>query len=271
MSETFPGAGDVEFFPLQSQHIPIEVCETIIDTLYSFAIKQATTNIAALHSCSLVCRAWRIRAQRMLFYSVLLSDGTSLHSFSAALDSAAHLRNYVHEVTLTGYYLQTTTSILTLFPALLAGRLPNLHRISVFHLPETATWFPRPVPSHSSSRKWKPLSFIPLHPCFPHLLSSFFGVSNLDLYYTTFRSFREFARMLQALPALEVLRCNSVRWIYRRAKYTAQPGWVAEVHAPPPFGPKLQKLYVCVRLLHNYSIVTWFSSSETWPCTERNG
>nr|VWO97953.1 Thioredoxin reductase (EC [Ganoderma boninense] len=152
------------------RQIPTEVCENIIDTLYSLTVKGTTANIATLHNSSLVCRDWRVRAQKMLFFKVQLSDGASLHRFSAVLDIGQHLRDYVHEVLLTGHHLHTTASILTSFPAVFAGRLPNLWSVTVVHLISTQTHL---YPRTPDPPKMKTLPYIPLHRSFPSLLSSF--------------------------------------------------------------------------------------------------
>ena len=41
--------------------LPIEVCENVIDMLYSVVLRDQVEHTRALHSCALVCRAWRIR------------------------------------------------------------------------------------------------------------------------------------------------------------------------------------------------------------------
>ena len=238
-------------------HIPTELCENIIDMLYSYLARDTFQDIRTLHSCALVCRAWRVRSQRMLFFKVQLSDGPSVHRLSVILDAGPHLRGYVHEVTLIGYYLNTTASIFAIFPIVFAGKLPNVQRVDVIHLNEhaqttttttTATaWYPWTNPPYRA----KPTLYIPLHPRFPTFLSSFTAVSSLALAYTMFRSFSEFARMLHALPNLEQLQCEYVRWLARggshpRADITKPPDWVAAgPNALPPFARKLRQLTVC--------------------------
>ena len=232
-------------------HIPTEVCENIIDMLYSEITEDTLINITTLHSCVLVCGAWRVRSQRMLFYLVQLSDTISFRRLSATLDYGQHLRDYVRHVELTGYHLHNTTSIFSLFPIVFAGRLPNLERIDVVHLFEARdTRFSRA----SDSPKAKFLPYIPLHPRFPAFLSSFTAVSELVLNDTTFHSFTEFARMLHGLPNLEELTCISVSWIapggsHPSADFTKQPDWTAcrdrSLRWLPPFAPKLCKLWVC--------------------------
>ena len=230
-------------------HIPTEVCENIIDMLYSGNSSYTLEDIATLRSCALVCRDWRVRSQRVLFYKVQLYDSAALHQLSTILDAGQHLRDYVHEVVLTGHYLQTTTSIFALFPAIMAGKLPNLKSIDVGQLQECDAWWysKRPGPP-----KTKCLPYIPLHRGFPHFLSCFTGVHTLLLYSTTFHSFNDFARMLHGLRNLETLVCNSVRWInlggsHAGADFAKPPNWAASPKpSRPPFAPRLHRLWVRV-------------------------
>ena len=231
---------------LRVVYTPTEVCENIIDMLYSVNAADTLKDIPTLRNCALVCRAWRVRSQRVLFYKVQLSDRTSLHRLSAILDDAPHLREYVHEVDLTGYHLHNTTSIFALFPAAFARKLPKLERLYVGHLLDDAeTWHPKPP----DPPKAKALPYIPLHPYFPSILSSFTSISRLLLQNITFRSFGEFARVLHGLPNLEDVSCYSVRWINPGG---AHPGaanftpWATGKQVLPPFAPKLQVLRVRV-------------------------
>ncbi|TBU43571.1 hypothetical protein BD309DRAFT_94746, partial [Dichomitus squalens] len=65
--------------------LPVEVCEHIMDMLSSS--RPFVEDTRALRCCALVCRAWRVRSQRNLFYSVVLRDLTALQRFSAVLDN----------------------------------------------------------------------------------------------------------------------------------------------------------------------------------------
>ena len=137
------GDPDTDLSGPRTLNIPTEVCEDIIDMLYSTYPSDTVKDLATLRNCALVCRAWRVRSQKTLFYRVQLSDSTSLHQLSAILDTGPHLRDYVHEVELTGYHLHTTTSIFALFPVVFAQKLPNLKQIYVAHLSESsAKWYP---------------------------------------------------------------------------------------------------------------------------------
>ncbi|PIL26629.1 hypothetical protein GSI_11295 [Ganoderma sinense ZZ0214-1] len=235
---------DVENSRSLPLHIPTEICENIIDMLYSLETEDTLKNISTLHSCALVCRAWRVRSQRTLFYLVQLTDTTSFRRLSKILDDSRHLRDYVYQVELTGHYLHSTTSIFATFPAVFAGKLPNLFRIEVVHFPDTEE---TPFPRTSDSPKARALPYVPLHPRFSAFLSAFTAVSVLYLQDTTFRTFSEFARMINALPNLEELACDSIRWIapggsHPGADFMKQPEWAAGKDTLPPFAPKLRKL-----------------------------
>ena len=190
--------------------LPTEVCETVIDMLYSHrSLPEELEYLRTLRSCALVCRDWRVRAQRMIFYLVHLSTVSSLKRFSAVLHVGQHLGTFVHQVMVVGRHLHTTTSLLSLFYTVLAGRLPNLQGLHIRHIKESDTWYSE----ESNSPEGKPLPYIPLHPRFPTFLSSFKQLSNLYLEGTVFRSFNEVARMVHLLPSLETLACVSVKWL----------------------------------------------------------
>ena len=245
MAQGFIPDVDVDNSGPAARHIPTEVCESIIDMLYvPNRTLDTLENIATLHSCALVCRDWRVRSQRRLFETVHLSNGTSFHRLATILDTARHLRDYVYDIKLIGYHLHNTTSIFALFPAVFAGKLPNLKRVDVVHLDDAdETWFPR-TPDPPKARS---LPYIPLHSRFPRFLSSFAAMSELVLQKTTFFSFTEFARMLHSLPNLEELTCVSVRWNtpggpYPSADFTKKSD--AQRNVLPPFAPNLRMLEV---------------------------
>ncbi|EJF57279.1 hypothetical protein DICSQDRAFT_32800, partial [Dichomitus squalens LYAD-421 SS1] len=167
---------------------PVEVCENIIDMLYSFPIMDRVENARTLHRCALVCRAWRVRSQRNLFYSVVLHNIEALQKFSAVLDNGPHLCEYVHQLTLMGRTLHTTASPLSLLPIALHGKLPKLQEVTIN----------------------RSLQYLPLHPRFALYFSAFTTVSGLYIFDLTFGHFNDFARMINSLPALRRLVCNGV-------------------------------------------------------------
>ncbi|TBU22514.1 hypothetical protein BD311DRAFT_675930 [Dichomitus squalens] len=218
---------------------PVEVCENIIDMLYSLFFVDRLANTRALHRCALVCRAWRVRSQRNLFYSVVLHDLPALQKFSAVLDNAPHLCEYVYEVTLVGRTLHTTASPLSLLPIVLRGKLPKLQEVTINRFREDAKSYPRT----SKSDTVKPLQYLPLHPRFALYFSAFTTVSRLCIVNLTFVHFNDLARMINSLPALRTLVCSHVRCVALGALPFNMKPRADGIHAPAtPFAPKLQKL-----------------------------
>ena len=74
-----------------ASRLPVEVCENVIDMLYSVVLRDQVEHTRALHSCALVCRAWRIRSQRNLFYSVVLHGAEAVRRLASVLDDGPHL------------------------------------------------------------------------------------------------------------------------------------------------------------------------------------
>ncbi|TBU27022.1 hypothetical protein BD311DRAFT_761205 [Dichomitus squalens] len=244
--------GDRPHSDHKASPFPVEVCENIIDMLYSLLIVERLENTRTLHHCALVCRAWRVRSQRNLFYSVILHDLPALQKFSAVLDNAPHLCDYVYEVTLVGRALHTTTSPLSLLPIALCGKLPNLQEVTIIRVCEDEDWYP----SASESESAKSLQYLPLHPRFAVYFSAFTTVSRLHIVDITFGHFNEMARMINSLPALQTLHCVGVRCVTLGPLPFNMKLRADGIHAPAtPFAPKLQKLRLyrvdirCVRRL----------------------
>ena len=112
-----------------------------------------------------------------------------------------------------------------LFPTVLGGLLPNLHRLAfdIRHkaksvangdnqlIPRTGTatgeTAQKPVKRH--------IDCLPTHPRFPLILSSFSEssrVTELALTSVVFQTFNNFARLLHAFKKLRSLRCDFVHW-----------------------------------------------------------
>ena len=226
---------------IPSPCIPIEVFENVIDSLYSTPLDDQLQSSDALRSCALVCRAWRVRAQMMLFHSVVLSDASALYRFSTALDLGQHLSSYVRELILTGRYLHTTTSILALFPSILRGKVPNLSDLQVIHIPEDADWYPK-SPVEARQRK---LQCVPLHSRFPLLLSSrFLPIKHLHLEDVTFRFFSDFVHVLDALRTLQSLVCYNVRWMTLGMLPACMARRQGRAASQASFAPNLEELLV---------------------------
>ena len=188
---------------------PVEVCENVIEKLYSSRLRSQVEHSRTLHSCTLVCRAWRICSQRNLFYSVVLRSTEAVRRLARTLDNGPHLSHYIREVVLIGHTLHTTTSPLLLFPLALYGKLPRLKDLAVSHVAEDEDWYPR----MSESETAKLLEHLPIHPRFPLFLSAFTTVTRLSILTVKFRHFNDFLGMLNAVPALQHLTCSGVGFI----------------------------------------------------------
>ncbi|TBU51527.1 hypothetical protein BD310DRAFT_971218 [Dichomitus squalens] len=194
--------------PPISRHIPVDVCENIIDHLYSHSdITEQVDCVRALRRCALVCGEWRVRSQVRLFYCVVLHDAEALQTFAAVLDTAPHLRDYVHEVTLVGRTLHTTASPLSPFPIVLYGKLPRLEELWIRRVDDEETWYP----IASRLETGAPLLCLPLHPRFPIFLSAFSTVTRLSVSRVTFQRFSDLIKMAISLPQLQDLLCDDVR------------------------------------------------------------
>ena len=190
-----------------TRHIPIDICENIIDHLYSgYDFSEQIGNVRALHCCALVCRDRRIRSQMRLFHSVILHDVAAVHRFSAALESGPHLSDYVYEVMLVGRTLQTTANPLCNFPVALHGKLPRLQTFLVRHIDDCADWYP----NSSRPATGRRLQYLPLHPRFPLFFSSLTTITTLSIRNVIFRHFSDLVRMVNTLPRLQVLLCTQV-------------------------------------------------------------
>ncbi|RDX49089.1 hypothetical protein OH76DRAFT_554106 [Lentinus brumalis] len=185
--------------------VPIEVCECVIEEVYDDDYRSVSTSLATLSSCALVCRAWRPRAQRVLFEYVLLRDKDALYRFAELLDASPELGTYVHTLELRGH-IHVPYSPAVLFLAALRGRLTNLAAlfISGFDDPEKAA---NPLPEGE-----KELPFLPIYRYFPSLLTSISHIRRLDFVVVRFPSFGDFARFLSMLPNLNTLCCARVSW-----------------------------------------------------------
>lgn len=190
-----------------ASRLPVEICENVIDMLYSADWVDQVRHTRALRSCALVCRALRIRSQRNLFYSVELHNMQEMHKFSAILGNGPHLCDYVREVVLIGHTLHTATGLLSFFPLALHGRLPRLRTFDVGHGKEDSVG-PIRTPELGSTNAI--VDHLPLHPRFPLFLSAFTTITSLTVHNVTFRHFNDFLAMVHALPSLRNLICQKV-------------------------------------------------------------
>ncbi|KAI0705270.1 hypothetical protein C8T65DRAFT_809800 [Cerioporus squamosus] len=232
MDDTLPS--QVEIKP----QLPIEVFECIIEAMYNERYSYVSVASTTLASCALVCRAWRPRAQRVLFEFVLLRDKDGLYRFRELLDTSPELGTYVHTLELRGH-LHVPYSPAVLFLTVLRGKLPNLLGLHIygFNKYEKAAG---PLPEGV-----KELPCLPIHPYLPSLLPSISHIRALFLADVRFPSFGDFARLLSMLPNLKCLSCHGVSWaglgrepvcMVKRSSYSCRK----------PFLPNLKRLYVCL-------------------------
>ncbi|RPD57670.1 hypothetical protein L226DRAFT_573616 [Lentinus tigrinus ALCF2SS1-7] len=212
--------------------LSIELCEHVIDAVYDYYYQFIVESLATLSKCTLVCRAWRPRAQMMLFESVLIGDTAKLHRFAALLDDSPRLREYVHRLALRGY-LHIPASPAVLFPTIMRLRLPNLTHLylqDITSKEKLETSLPKGV---------KELPSVPVHPYFPSLLSTFNHVRRLDLVRIRFCSFGDLCRVLSGLSGLPELSCDNVSW---QVFGTLPPGVLKAISNAHPRKPFLSKL-----------------------------
>ena len=234
--------------------LPVKVCENMIDMLYSMLLPDQVEHTRALHSCALVCRSWRVRSQRNLFYSVVLHGEKALRRFVAVLDTGPHLCDYVREVTLIGHSLHTTSaSPLSLFPVALPGKLPELRELSISRVREDEDWYPET----SELEAVKSLGHLPLHPRFPLFLSAFATIASLSIYNVTFRHSNDIFGMMNALPALQYLNCEGVRCLtLGPLPMYAKPRVDASGMHVRPFASNLQYLIMVRTVLYSIGVRT---------------
>ena len=235
--------------------LPVEVWENVIDMLYAGFSSEQVQLSRALHSCALVCRAWRTRSQRNLFYSVVLQSTEAVFKLAAVLGNGPHLSDYVHEVLIIAHTFHTTANTLSLFPIALHGKLPKLREFVVQHVAAGKKW----DPTTPDSKTAKPLEHVPLHPRFPQFFSAFTAVNCLYINIITFRHFNDFLAIINALPALEDLACQRVHFMTLGPlpMYT-KPQTDVDRPRARPFAPNLDVLgQVChlQSMQHQYNSV----------------
>ncbi|TFK84244.1 hypothetical protein K466DRAFT_602165 [Polyporus arcularius HHB13444] len=188
-----------------SPRLPVELCERVIDAVYDFYYQFVVGSLVTLSRCALVCRAWRPRAQMVLFDFVLVRDTDALHRLAALLDEAPRLRRYVRRLALRGY-LHIPASTVVLFPTILRLRLPNLTHVYLQEImPAEKADYPLPP-------NVKELPAVPTHRYFPSVVSTFNYIRKLDFVRIRFCSFGDFGRVLQPLSNLQELYCDTVSW-----------------------------------------------------------
>ncbi len=220
------------------RRLPIEVCERVIEAVYNDDYYSVSTSLATLSSCAIASRAWRPRAQRILFQYVLLRDKDTLYRFAELLDASPELGTYVRTLELRGY-LHVPYSPAVLFLAALRGKLTNLAELYIngFHDDEKAA---NPLPEGE-----KELPFLPIYRYFPSLLTSISHIRRLDFVDVRFPSFGDFARFLSMVPNLKELYCDRISW----AVLGLDPVCMAKRSSHDSrktFLPNLEELTVCL-------------------------
>ncbi|TFK79362.1 hypothetical protein K466DRAFT_505691 [Polyporus arcularius HHB13444] len=214
--------------PVKAQpRLPIEVCERVIEAVYTDWYYSVSMSLATLSSCALVCRAWRPRAQRVLFDYVLLRDKDALYDFAELLDASPELGTYVHTLELRGY-LHVPYSPVVLFLTALRGKLTNLAVLYIYG-------------------GEKELPFLPIYRYFPSLLTSISHIRRLDFADVRFPSFGDFARFLNTLSNLKELYCYRISW----AVLGLEPVCMAKrssADSRKMFLPNLEILTVCLQI-----------------------
>ncbi|KAI0705261.1 hypothetical protein C8T65DRAFT_237620 [Cerioporus squamosus] len=188
-----------------SARLPTETCEVIITAVYDHRYDHVPGMLRTLWCCSLVCRAWRPRAQKVLFTYVTIRDPERLVRFGELLQQSPHLGAYVHKLTLRGRH-HVPYSSATLFPAVLRGKLPNLEDLYIVESFSDDPLLAQPSPEEIQ------LPSLPSHKFLPSLLTAVSHIRQLALQNTNFSSFGELARFLNVLQDLQRLMLWDVSW-----------------------------------------------------------
>ncbi len=225
--------------PVKAQpRLPIEVCERVIVKVYDGRYAFVLTSLATLSNCALVCRAWRPRAQRVLFKYVLLRDKDALYGFADLLDASPELGTYMHTLQLRGY-LHVPYSPAVLFLTALPGKLTNLVELYIYDFDDDEK-AASPLPEGE-----KELPYLPIHRYVPSLLTSISHIRKLEISDVSFPSFGDFARFLNALSNLTTLYCYRISW----AVLGLDPICMvtrSSSNSRKMFLPNLEKLIVCL-------------------------
>ncbi|KAJ3476189.1 hypothetical protein NLI96_g11330 [Meripilus lineatus] len=199
--ETPEPVTDVVTLPLPNRtlELPPEVWERAIgwipfyrDAAWGFG---SPSSRATLVACTLVCRSWLHKSQRLLFPTVVLTDANKAKSFLAALKTLPSLGEYV--VTLhIGPLKQDSdgtskppNSCSWIYPLLniLPPLLPGVFELNFQNLP-------------------------PMHKSFFALAPQFKSVTSLFLEGLASQSFSEIIRLVNKFPHLQRLRLNKCQW-----------------------------------------------------------
>ena len=189
---------------------PLNVWQLVMDALFNDSSPEAHCyrNQSAYRNWSLVCHAWRIHAQNLLFRIVELTNPDSLLKFSTLLDCASHLILCVRSLRVYSRHLFTPHNVLSLLPDEINAKLPNLCILAVTRISNVDSWHPL------SSQPVSPteLPYVPFSQDFPTRLAPLSHVATLRLYFVSFPYFCELARIVRAFHNRHVLAIIKVRW-----------------------------------------------------------
>ncbi len=190
--------------------LSLDVWQLVMDALFDDSSPEdhCYRNQHTYRNWSLVCHAWRMYAQNLLFRIVEVCDPASLRKFSAHLDFAPHLALYVRSLRVYSRHLFTPQNVFSLLPDEIQGKLPNLRALAVTRISNVDSWHPLSSLSVSPAE----LLYVPVSQDFPTRLAPLSYFTTLKLYFVNFYCFSELARIVQALHNLRVLAIIEVHW-----------------------------------------------------------
>ncbi|OBZ73917.1 hypothetical protein A0H81_06415 [Grifola frondosa] len=168
---------------IMSPAFPPEITDHIIS--FVWPAKQA------LCCCALTCRAWLPASRYYLFNSLRIDKRSSFDSLVHLVLHQLHMRPYFDFVRDLHIWEDKRSPLAHLILHLFAAHLHNLETL------------------HFALVNWK---VVPLHPSFFTLVPRLTGVTKLALRGCNFSSFREFQRLVCALPRLDNLVLCNVEW-----------------------------------------------------------
>ncbi|THH30582.1 hypothetical protein EUX98_g3604 [Antrodiella citrinella] len=169
-------------------HIPIEVCEQIID--YCWGTKPwRYDDHATLWACALTCRSWYPRSHTLLYRNIVLTSGESLDRLTLSLFARQENGRLVQQLRIRpkpgSKNMHTWVGIV---PLRLFKMLTNMHTLSLMHV---STYLIRSSEFHLGYSQFK-------------------TVHTLSLRFVSFTSFADFSRFICNFPALRNLQLTPV-------------------------------------------------------------
>ncbi|EIW65384.1 uncharacterized protein TRAVEDRAFT_42755 [Trametes versicolor FP-101664 SS1] len=172
---------------MESCRIPIELCESIMDAVSEHEALQFDWLVGlewqdTLCACALTCRAWRARAQHLLWISPRLVDTRRVALITAALPTAP--RSLTTTLVLSRLDLSSTSE-------LFMHSFPNLRQLSCHRV---------------SFERGPPLQILRMR------LPFFDSIPILHMRNCSFRSLRATLDVIWAFPNLSSLRLGMSEW-----------------------------------------------------------